>query len=852
MTRKPLFASVSGAAILLGAMSLTTGVWAQDGEVSQGPDRITVIGYRAQTEQAVERKRSSELIAEFLLSDDIGQQPDYNIADSFRRVPGVQTIFDEDEGRYVSIRGLNPSYTLGSLDGATLATAERFNRQLNLEAIPSTAVRGLEVIKSRTPDVDGNAIGGTINLVTRSAFDADGLYAVGNFFVGVSDSQGVPGEGFGRDSDDGLNFRIDGTISSVFGRNEQFGVLFTGSYSRKRRDQERLLPQIVPVNAGSVPNPPTGPTDLLWSNYPNTVNRYGGTLKLEYRPGMDFQAGITTTYFIQEDRELRHSQRLRNGTGGAASFVRFNDFFIDKPLFVFQTDFAWTPEGPHRVEGRASYSEATFNEPSNQPLFRLTGPAASFDLSVQNGVAIASNLDPRIGDSSQYALAEYVNYLDDSDDYVTEVQLDYGYNAQAGDAGWGFGAGFKLRNMVRDTDRDADVFLPAPGVDLRLNRFEQVENYTPIYANFRQIFVDFQSFLDYFNANPSDFVLDQLNTGRRTIGNDSRVEENISAVYALARHAGPRHSLIFGGRYESTETTSDFFTRTTAAGVDTFTPVTRSGDYDNFLPSVTFGYELFEGMRLRLAYAEALGRPNPSQLAGGEVLNQDGSISRPNPELRARYGRSYDAALEYYFPDDLGLFAVSLFHKEIEDEIFSIRELENINGLPTEVTTPRNVEDATVTGLELNLVVSRMPFLPGRLENFGVSSNVTFLDGRTAIQTTGARRQLDSLPGQADFLANLAIFYEEGPFRARVSYAHTGAHLTSVSPTNPAADRREKPYNSVDAQARYTVSDRLELIAEVRNLTDENRVNYTGPNQNIGRDVNFFGRQFWLGAAVRY
>src|SRR5690606_31105572 len=135
---------------------------------------------RAQNQLATDAKRNADIIADFLKSDDIGQQPDYNIADSLRRLPGVQTVFDEDEGRYVSIRGLNPSFTVGSLDGAMMATAERGNRQLNMEAIPSTAVAALEVLKSRTPDIEGNAIGGSINLVTRSAFDRPGSFLIGN------------------------------------------------------------------------------------------------------------------------------------------------------------------------------------------------------------------------------------------------------------------------------------------------------------------------------------------------------------------------------------------------------------------------------------------------------------------------------------------------------------------------------------------------------------------------------------------------------------------------------------------------------------------------------------------------
>ena len=203
-------------------------------------EEIVVTGFRAQNRLAIDAKRQSEIIADFLKSDDIGQQPDYNIADSFRRLPGVQTVFDEDEGRYIAVRGLNPSYTIGSLDGGTMATAERGNRQLNLEAIPSTAVSSLEVLKSRTPDIEGNAIGGSINLVTRSAFDKPGLYLFGSALLGISDSQGVPGKGFGRSSDDGPNVRADVTLSTRFGADELMAVSNTFHHRDRLRSLELL------------------------------------------------------------------------------------------------------------------------------------------------------------------------------------------------------------------------------------------------------------------------------------------------------------------------------------------------------------------------------------------------------------------------------------------------------------------------------------------------------------------------------------------------------------------------------------------------------------------------------------
>ena len=113
--------------------------------------------------------------------------------------------------------------------------------------------------------------------------------------------------------------------------------------------------------------------------------------------------------------------------------------------------------------------------------------------------------------------------------------------------------------------------------------------------------------------------------------------------------------------------------------------------------------------------------------------------------------------------------SIGLFRKDVDDEIYSYLEQESLNGVVTNVTQPRNAESARITGLELNMIQNRLGFLPGFLANFGFSANATFLDGKTTIRATGARRDLSRLPGQAEFLGNVAVFYEAGGFRARLS-----------------------------------------------------------------------------------
>jgi TonB-dependent receptor len=839
------------------ALALITGALPAVPAVAQeAPDaatEIVVIGYRAQNEQAVAAKRADETIADYLAADDIGAQPDYNISDAIRRLPGVQTIFDEDEGKFVSIRGLNPSYTLGSLNGSTLATSERGNRQLNMEAIPSGAVRQVVVTKARTPDTDGNAIGGTLDLVTRSAFDASGLYVAGTVKTGYSTGTDVPGEGFGREHDDAPNWNLDFTASKTFGSRDQFGILFGVNYLERNRDQQRLLPQLVQPSISATPTPVGTPTtanqqtDLLWSNYPNTIYRYGGMVKLEWKPVDTVHTGIFLSHYRQDDNELRHSQRLRNGTGSTASFVRFNDFPLEKPLTVGQAFLDWTIDDNQELNARISYSEAQFFEPSNQAQFNLEGPAATFDVSlVGGGVPVATNLDPRLLDPANYVLANnrFTPYQDDSDEYVQEYALDYGFNTAKGDDGWGFGVGVKMREIVRDNDATNWTYTYNDGV-LRLSDFELQADYTPIYASYDQIFVDFDAFQNFFHQNRSSFT-EVVDPAR---ARDWLFEENVTAFYGLLRHAGERHSLIFGGRFEETETTVER-NRTVGTGATAVSSrVTREGGYDNFLPSVTFSYDLTDDLRLRTAAFSAVGRPNPSQLASGETVNQTtGAINRGNPDLLAREGDSVEASLEYYIPGAGGVLSVGVFRKDIENEIVT-RLTPGAGPEGEDVTQPVNVTSAEVTGLELNAVVNSLP-LPGLFSNFGFSANATFLDG--SFNTGGARGTVDQLQGQSDFLFNFALFYEQGPFRARAAYAHIDEAKTSISATDLSgrSDRIDKATNTVDTQVRWTLSDNFELIGEVRNLTDEDKVNYTGAN--IYRDVSFYGRQLWFGASYKY
>jgi iron complex outermembrane recepter protein len=827
---------------------------AQDAE-RQASDDIVVTGFKLQNKLAIAEKRQSDVTADFLAADEINRQPDFNIADAFRRAPGVFTIFDEDEGRYVGIRGLNPSFTVATIDGSGIASSERGNRQINLEMIPSSGVKRLDIIKSRTPSEEGNAIGGTIKLITRSAFDKPGFFAAGSASIGYTDSQDVPGTGLGRTSDNGPSFRVEGTGSTTLA-NDTIGILLSGAYLQRRRDQQRYIPTNYGTPIGGTFPTPNG---FLFGGYPNTIDRFGGLGKIEFKPDDSFYASVLVSRYTQEDTELRNFQQLnRQGTttqsGDSASFtagnafVRFNDFFIDKPLLTIQGKSIWKPGDDHTLDATVSYSKATFHEPSNEIQFNTAANNLNLagSYTAAGGIPVLTLANPSYYlNGSNYLFASYDFYDQDNDDIVHEYELNYGYNTEKGDVGVGFDAGVQLRTTLRTFDEQRLRVRPGALNTLTLNGLVANNSYVAPFANQAMLFLDANGFLNFFNANRASFAMTESNTAA-----DYRFDEKVLAGYGQVVMQGDNYKLIAGARYERTETEV-----VRPRGAMT---VTRNNQYENVLPSITGYYDLSDSLKLRGAYYKALGRPNPLDLAGAETVSTGGDgvpqLTRGNPDLEARLSDNLDLSLEYYFPDDQGVFSVGLFYKDISNEIFNFTDLEVIDGVSTRVTQARNVASAKVKGVEINFIQNRLSFLPGPLADFGVSTNFTYIDGKVNVTGPGGTFLRQSrLLQQPKTIFNAALFYNSGPFEARVTYARSSKFLTSLATSATTdQDREDRPYDQWDITARLNVNDTIQLTAEARNIANNTRSNFqTAIGGDVLRDFNIYGRTFFVGVAFK-
>jgi iron complex outermembrane recepter protein len=837
------FTAISAIAIALAAMPVAA--QAQDATVAPEEEgTIIVTGSRARATAEISQKQGRDVISDSLSQDEIGAVPDFNVADALRRIAGVAAEFDEDEGRFVNVRGIDANLNYITFDGIGVPSTGSFGdggRNVNIEFFPSTAVKRLDVYKTFTPDIDGSSIGGYVDVVTRSAFDKPGL-----FFIARGTLSHYTAEDIAEDQDPvSLPFRVESTLSTTFGADDQFGVVFTGLYGQRPREQDRLF--AVSGFETNFPNviPPTRFDSSITSNH---QERYGGQGKFEYK-GNNLYGSVSGYFYRQQDSETRFRNNL---LFTAASVTETGPDLARAGTARMELNFDYFPI---RTQGKGVQAHLDGEDEQNRFNFDIGWAEQNFDHDTpalvfrtpfvsQLGVTIdASDVvatrstynDPAyFANPANYALSLIGNRDLNTDEEVFNVLADYGWNAERDSRGLGFKVGAAYRRLERVRDNE-DFRLSGAA----LTDFARTAQLQPLLAGDR-----FQS--DY---SPDAFLFYDIAASRAFIANanlprdvanstnaDFRYQEDILAGFGMVTFRTDRFTAIGGVRYEVTDFASDAATQVNAV----------NGSFDKWLPSINMSYEIVDHLFLRSAFSRSLGRPNPSDLTvtRAEIINPDGvlEIRRGNPDLQPRIADNYDLALEYYFLGGQGLLSVALFQKDIAGDIFLTVENGVINGQNAIITQNTNASSSQVRGIELQAYLGSMPFLPGPLDKLGISGNVTFLDGKTTFLDGSVQ---DRRIRQADFIANAAVFYNTGDFEARVAYNFTDDFLLIPG-------RVEDSFEQLDASMRYYLGDNVILSVEGRNLTNSRRRQLAGTNLDLLFGETIIGRQVHFGVTFRY
>src|SRR5580700_1651959 len=269
-------------------------------KVAIANEEVTVVADAQGVAQAINEQRTSDNILDVMSEGVIQSLPNENIADVVGRMPGVSLERDEGEGKYVQIRGTEPRLNNTTVDGVELPAPEDNVRQFKLDTIPSDIVESVEVNKTLAANQDADAIGGTVNLVTKKAGDVPTLKLEGiGGFTPIVNTRYI-----------GL---VTGTLGKRFGHDKRFGALFSGSYDYNGRGIDDIEPQ--PDLGQAVPYYDS--MDVREYRYQRKRYGFGGSLDYKLK---DPASGLFLHYFDSDFKDYGNKWVYTLNDGGAPQF----------------------------------------------------------------------------------------------------------------------------------------------------------------------------------------------------------------------------------------------------------------------------------------------------------------------------------------------------------------------------------------------------------------------------------------------------------------------------------------------------------------------------------------------------
>lgn len=844
----------------LGALAvalIAPSAWAQAASEAETGGDIVVTGTRAQQQQAIAGKRAAIGIVDVAAADEIGQLPDRNVAEVVERLPGVGVQYDQGEGRYVSVRGVPSQLNHYTINGFEIGNPDGLDRRLPLDIVSGQLLNRVEVIKARTPDLDGQGVGATINLVPQTAFDfADPLVLAASAQIGF------------QDLNDKHPVRGDVMAGGRFGADEQFGLLAGASYSDRTYRSAGFFPDDWAPSArlarGGLP------IDIKYTDYELQRERIGAIASFDWHPadGGAFFLRALYSRFTEDEYRQRFRLDFSNATpdaliaagrlvinpdgvtGRSTQTDQRQDLRLEhkeKSVLSVQTG-ATVPLGERwELELSAAGAHNEVREPNRLWTFRDAPGPVTFDFSEKLFTAAAATpLGANIG------FRQYTEQNERGDEDIVSAKLDLKHTLSDDGKSW-LRAGAKLRMTDKAFDAENQLWdragaaggqrftlgsqnLAGPPAKVRVGRGYPID---PT--------IDADKIIAFTDANLTGprFVFNAATSLRNGTLSDFAIEEDVYAGYAMANLVFGAVTVTGGLRYERTETSIDGFRLLGNAVV----PTSGSSAYDTWLPSLIVRIDPADDFVARIAYYRGIGRPLYSQLSpSGTITVEAGEafVSSGNPALKPYLADSVDMSLEWYFAPG-GLLSAAVFGKKVRDPIFTqVSTATNVTIAGTTYSRarfaqPLNGGKADIVGIELGYQ-QRFDFLPGLLSGLGAAATLTLADSNL----DGTR-----FPEQSSLLWGAQLFYQKGPVDATIAYHHTGRALLAPGDTR-LTDQYNDDLRRLDAKVSVALGPHVTVFAEAANLTDEPTRQYQAGIRDWTIQTERYGRTYAIGGSVRW
>lgn len=817
----------------------------QEGAV-QGKE-VVVMGemLRGQA-KALNQQKTNSNISNVISSDQVGRFPDANIGDALKRVPGITMQTDQGEARNIIIRGLAPELNSVTLNGNRIPSAEGDNRNVQMDLIPSEMISNIEVSKTLTPDMDADAIGGSVDLVTRATPNKQrisatisggyvpirekamysGSFVYGNRFfenkLGVVVSGSLQNKDYGSDN-----------IEAVWKEGKKDNV-YVSQFDIRKYDVQRVRRSISSALDYKINSNNSLAADIIYNWRADRENRY------------------RTRYKIKEaDNESGYTSDVRRETkGGIDNDKNKNRRLEDQRVQNYSLRGQHLLSNKFDLDWNLSYSKASEDRPNERYImFEQKSVETSQDLTDQRHPSILTKGEST--DKMKFKeLTENHNYTDE-EEYSVKVNARMPFSVVEDQKGR---LRFGLRGRFKNKDRDNIFYEYEPVTAIGVlssvpTKYWKGDGFNPGSKYVPGTFAS-ASYLGGLNLKdasqfeespvPLEYLAINYHAKEQIVGGYLRWDQNITNDFLV----------IVGVRAENTHIDYTGNKMLEADDEITAEKVSRTNSYFNLFPSLTVKYNAAENLVLRGAYTTSIARPNYYSLVPYTNISQSNEeISIGNPDLKATYAHNFDLSGEYYFKS-VGLISAGVFYKNLKNFIYKYTNIsytaDNFAADFPDIPSPipadkdwvyseyRNGKGVDVFGLEL-AVQRKLDFLPGAfLKNFAVYLNYTYTWSQTKgiWDSEGNERKDISLPGTAPHMFNASLSWENKKFSARASLNFTSDYIDALGGSAFEDSYYDKQL-FLDVNASYKITPQFRIFTEANNLTNQPLRYYQGEKNRV-------------------
>jgi TonB-dependent receptor len=829
-------------------------------KVLAGEETVVIGSQLLGQARALSMQMRNTRITNVVSVDQVGRFPDANIGDALKRIPGLSVEYDQGEARFGLVRGTEARLNSVMLNGDRIPSAEGETRAVQLDLIPSDMISMIEVNKAVTPDMDADAIGGSINLVTRSA--GEGLRIAGAAGGGFGTLRGKPiGNGSLVLSQRFLNNKAGVVFSSSYHNNdfgsdnveadwsEENGQAYVEELQIRRYDVQRIR-RSLSVTADHQMSPTNKITLRGISNHRDDFeNRFRVSYKDMSLPGAD---GLAPEVEIRRETKGGYSdnknRRLEQQKTNAISMTGQH--------VIGAANLEWT----------ARTAEASEERPFERYIsYRVKDVAMIPNIADSNEPKIAA------ANSSDLALENWkLKEITQEHKFTEETDQALRADLNIPLLGLSFKTGFRFR--AKEKMRNNIFFEAEPTGSSEVT----YETMASIGASARDALKDYSE----ASYGPGDykagtFVNDEvlgaldlpvarsLSASGTQIANDAftmepvydefvpgnySAEETVSAGYLMLEHQFGNQTLLLAGlRLE--QTAVDY--QGNELNLDTETISATIGDetFSSILPGLHVRHNFDDKTLVRFAWTNTIARPNYYDLVPYSAISfEDEEWEQGNPNLKPTKSMNFDVTAERYLPNN-GILSAGVFYKNITDFIYEqetkvARNSSDGTAVEFDYKQPQNGDSASLLGFEL-AAQHQLDFIPG----MGVYGNYTLTT--SSIEARGELGQRNGedlkLPGTAEHTINASVSYEKEGMTGRASLNYSSSFIEAGGYGRSAFyDRYYDSQTHLDINMSYAINPQLRLFADMNNLLDQPLRYYQGQSDRT-MQVEYYGRRFMSG-----